>query len=288
MRMFKTTTKLAAASLSLTTMLALGGCKAIQPKPQCKAWSSDYAAKYTVVSKSKEDCEPLSGEVLHVQYYRTKPDATDNRPSIAIEASSVADAIATGEEHEVEVKAEQDAKGMFPYFSLGKYTSSDPDDDDMCSAPTLNETHVTVAEVPADPMVMGSEPIPAADITYKWSKVKMLVTPASNAVYFGAELDRTEGECTITYKVTAVNPAVFCGDGKNPVLDDMGMPVLDDMGNPEFEDDPTTGKPVADKCDATIQGTGLNQDLTYKCDASEDGMSGTHLCLPVQDFPKQK
>src|SRR5439155_6781667 len=72
MRIDTTMTKITAASLSLTTLLALGGCKAIQPKPQCKAQPADYAARYTVVSKSDPMCAELTGEVLHLQYYRPK------------------------------------------------------------------------------------------------------------------------------------------------------------------------------------------------------------------------
>jgi hypothetical protein len=70
---------------------------------------------------------------------------------------------------------------------------------------------------------------------------------------------------------------MMCGDQK-----DANGKTVDPVA------DPFSGKPVPEACDATVQGVGLDPDLTYKCDASDDGMSGTHLCLPMQDFPKTK
>jgi hypothetical protein len=255
-------------SLSLLPILVVHGCSAVQPKPQCKAQPADYAAKYVVQGAPQGACDDRvpGAEVLHVQYYRATLEDPNQAATIGIEPASVEAAIAAGDEAMVMVKSDSE-------FSLGRYQSTEPGDDDICLARTMSETSVMVAEIPADPMAMPPvEGAPAKSLDYKWSNVAMLTIASSNAVYFGADLVRREDDCTVTYKVSAVSPAVFCGDGK----DAMGMP------------DPTTGKPDATACDSSIQGTGLNQSIDYVCDASADDMSGSHLCLPKDQFPALK
>src|SRR4051812_30120598 len=116
------TTKLGATSVSFV-LLALCGCKAIQPKPQCKAQPADYMAKYETDHAETMDCPNLTGEVLHFQYYRPKPGDANGVPSVAIEPASVADAVGAGTDAMVGVMADEDAKSDHAYFSLGKYTS---------------------------------------------------------------------------------------------------------------------------------------------------------------------
>lgn len=280
-------TKLGATSLSLGVLFALGGCKAVQPKPQCKAQPADYAAKYEPQGQPPMGCDVLKGEVLHFQYYQPKPGTT-GLPSVAIEPASVSDAVQAGEDAKVDVMADEDAASANAYFSLGKYTDVNPDDNDICSAPKLNDTHVTVAMIPADPTMMGSMPTDAVDLTYQWSNLKMLVRPDSNGVYFTANLVRKAGDCSVTYKVTGVQGApvdgsasvAYCGDMQVPVLDAMGNPVKDDMGNAMTMLDPTMGKPDQSRCDSKTQGTGLPRNLSFTCDAD------TLLCLVNQAFPK--
>jgi hypothetical protein len=295
---------IARASLALVPLLAFGGCKAVQPKPQCKAQPADYAAKYTVVSKSDPMCAEMSGELLHLQYYRATPGDAKGVPSMAIEPSSIADAIAPAQAFNDALDPDDPMSDMkkIPIkvdreYSLAKFATVEPGDDDTCVASKFDEVSAltSVGAVPED-----KEACPPADaveaidkpITYKWSNLKMIVTPTSNGVYFGATLVRTDGPCSVTYKVTAVNPAVGCGDATSipQEVDKMTM-MCGDKKDPDTgkvvdaEADPFSGKPVQSACDATIQGAGLNPELTYKCDASEDGMTGTHLCLPEQDFP---
>jgi hypothetical protein len=259
----------------LLAVAVLNSCNAVQPKPACKAQPAQYAAKYVLQGTAPAACEGkiVAAEVLNLQYYRSKLDDPNGVPSIAIEPQSVHDAVSEGEEAKVMVTSTE--------YSLGKYATSEPGDDDLCVAKSMSDTHIVIAEIPGDPMaVPPTETIEARDITYKWSNIKMMVTPLSNAVYFGADLTRIDGGCTATYKVTAVSPAVFCGDGV--------ATVKDEMGNPKEEPDPTTGKPNQEACNATIQGTGLNQSLDYVCDATPDGMEGSHLCLVKGEFPALK
>jgi hypothetical protein len=269
--------------LLVVAPMAVGGCNAVQPKPVCKAQPADYAAKYVVQGSPPAMCadQVLTGEILHVQYYRAQYDDPNGAASVAIQPQSVADAIAAGEGAKVAVTTTPDPGGE---YSLGRYAANEPGDDNMCLAKTMSVTQVAVAAIPADPNAMPpTEAVPARSLKYTWSNLTMMVTALSNAVYFGADLERQEDDCVIKYKVSAVNPPVFCGDGKKESIDEAGKPVT--------EDDPTTGKPNPEACrtiddmGTVIQGSGLNPTIDYVCDASDDGLHGTHLCLVKDQFP---
>jgi hypothetical protein len=265
-------------SWSVVALLAAGSCNAVQPKPLCKVQPADYAAKYVMTgSQGMCDDKLLTGELLHLQYYRTSYDSSAPA-SVGIEPDSIHAAVSEGEEAKVIVKADKE-------FSLGQYATVEPGDDNLCVASTMSETVVAVAEIPGDPAAMPpTETIAARDLRYKWSNLKMMVTPLSNAVYFGADLVRKDGDCIVNYKVSAVSPAKPCGDGVKEKTDEHGMPVKDAQGNVVTEPDPTTGKPDPKACEA-VQGSGLNPYIDYLCDASPDGMHGSHLCVPKGDFP---
>ncbi len=234
----------APALLSLAA-LAAGGCDATQPRPLCRAQSAQYAARYTVQGTPQGACDGkvLTGEILNLQYYRSPPGDAAGTASLAIEPESVFQAVKAGM-----------ATGM--EYSIGRYTAVEPDAANLCKAPTLSETSIT----------MGT-----TAISYKWSNMEMMVMATSNAIHFGGDLVRKEGDCTVNYKVSAVYPALHCGDG----VDQMGMP------------DPTTGKPNPAACEP-VTGSGLSPDLAYACDASADGTSGTRLCVPAKAFPAFK
>jgi hypothetical protein len=224
---------------------ALVSCEATQPKPFCRVRQDAYAARYMMQSMQGACTgKVLAGEIIHLQYYRTAPSDPNGGTSIAIEAESVAEA----------VRGTAGATGM--EYSIGKFTTVNPGDDDLCLAPVLSETSI----------VAGT-----TRLGYAWTNIQMKVTPDSNAIHFGADLVRKDGDCTVTYKVSAVNPALHCGDG------------VDQMGQP----DPSTGKPVVTACEA-VQGSGLSPELQYECDATPDGAGGTHLCLPAKAFPSRK
>lgn len=250
----------AVASVSVASLLFLGSCETVQPKPTCKVRSEDYAARYDLQSMTGMcDGKILTGEILHLGFYRDAKDYAEGLPSVAIESASVADLAADANPH-------TDAE-----YAIGKFTAVRTNDADICKAPTLSE-HTFTKDM--------------ASLGYKWSNFQIIVKANSNAQHFGADLVRKDGDCTATYKVTASSPAVFCGDGMKAVHDEMGKPVLDEMGNPKMEADPTTGKPVEERCfTRPTDDLGLSPDLVWFCDASADGMSGTHLCLPKFDFP---
>jgi hypothetical protein len=264
-----------AKSLSLVALLAATSCgKATQPKPQCKAQQEEYAARYFEVAGSRSamctDDDILAGEVLFLQYYRSDLAGI---PKLAIEPSSFADAIAAGQEHQVDVKAE-------PEYSIGTFKDVFPDDKDICAAPKLADSTLEVAAIPPDPTMPDDKGSPAVSLKYTWANVQILTKPLSNAVHFGADLERTTGACTVKYKVSAIYPVIHCGDGMKPVLDDMGKPTG------MMEPDPESGNPDPTACEPSEvgadHGSGLSPELVYECEAS------TLLCLPKKKFPAFK
>jgi hypothetical protein len=231
------------AALALGALLAVSGCDAVQPRPSCRAQTAEYAARYTMVGTPTGNCtgKLLSAETLHLQAYRAAPNDPKQTPSLAIEPESIA--------HAIEVAMNPMNPGQ--EYSIGKFDTAQPNDDNICQVPQMGMD----ANIAAG----------GASLKYSWKNLQMYVTPVSNAIHFGAELTRTDGDCVANYKVVAIYPANHCGDGKDP------------EGHP----DPTTGKPDQSAC-MPVQGSGLSPDFDYTCD------TGSLLCLVNGDFPAFK
>lgn len=250
--------RLGAAGFSLLSVVAFGSCNAVQPKTQCKVRPQEYAANYMLKSMTGNCTDKiLTGEVLNLGYYRDSKDYADGAPSVAIEASSVVDAIGDTMTHNA------------TEYALGKFNSSLPNDADICTAPDLTENAIKTM---------------MADLSYKWKNFQIVVRPNSNAFHWGADLVRRDGDCTANYKVSASAPAVHCGNGMKPKLDDNMMPVKDAQGNVVMEPDPTSGGPDPAACNTDPVTGSLSPNLAWKCDATDDG-KGSHLCVPVNEFP---
>jgi hypothetical protein len=247
-------------SVLSTVLVALAGCTPVQPKPECKAQPDSYAAHYFVQGTPTGMCDGkiLTAGVLHLGYYRPNPSDANGTTSVGIEPDDVLSA--------VNDTMPATPKDRPPEASLGKYVSSEPDDNNICSAPTLTELALKTDK---------------ADLDYKWSNLKMIVQPLSNGVHFGADLVRRDGDCVATYKVSASYPVVNCGDGKVPVLDPATMmPMKDAMGNVITMDDPTMGKPSQALCEP-VQGNGLSDQISFTCDESL-------ICVPKNQFPSTR
>ena len=77
-------------------------------------------------------------------------------------------------------------------------------------------TSLTIPEIMAD-ATKEIEHQDAVDLTYTWSNFRMLVKATSNGIYFGAELERKDGACTVNYKVTGIFPATCKANSACPV-----------------------------------------------------------------------
>jgi hypothetical protein len=286
----KALTKTGIAAVALLGTFGVVGCKAEQPKPQCKVQPAEYAAAYNEPEMTG-DCtdKVIPGEALNLQYYPPDPN-TNKKIKIAILSSSAAGAIEAAEHAEVDVTADPafDTSEGVSTAAIGEYATIKPNDKDMCVASELEPTSLTIPEIMADP-TKEIEHHDAVDLTYTWSNFRMLVKATSNGIYFGADLERKDGACTVNYKVTGIFPALSCeGTKEVEVIDPVTMkPMVDDEGNVVHEE-VGTGEPDEDKClpvtgeGADIEYNGLSQDLEYECEHT------TLLCMPVQQFPALK
>jgi hypothetical protein len=237
--------------------LALG-CDAVQPRPPCRAQMQKYAAKYTVVGTPRGNCTGKlpTAEVLNMQYYRTKPNDNSVAPTLAIEAQSVFDAATEARKMMTAVNGTEYAQGSFAGY--------EPDDNNICRAATLTESNVTIGP---------------KKWVYKWSNVEFITQPLMNSIHFGGDLTRTEDDCSVDLKVSAIYPVIYCGTGKKI---EMG-----EDGKPHEVADPTTGPPDPKLCDP-VPGNNVHPDLALTCDASPDGKTGSHLCVAAKPFPSLK
>jgi hypothetical protein len=245
------------ASLPLLSLLA-AGCDAVQPRTQCKVRPQQYAAKYILKSMTGNCTDKiLTGEALHLGYFRDAKDYAEGAPSVAILPASVADAVAGAMTH------------TDKEYSIGKFISSTPNSADICTAPELTESAIMTG---------------MANLGYKWTNFQIVVRPSSHAFHWGADLVRKDGDCTANYKATVSSPVVHCGNGMSPKLDEMGMPVKDPQGNVVMEKDPTKGGPDDSLCNTDPLEGSLAPNLAWVCDATADG-KGSHLCVPKYEFP---
>jgi hypothetical protein len=245
---------LATSALVLLSPLALS-CDAVQPRPPCRAQMQKYAAKYTMVGSPRGNCAGKipSAELVNMQYYRAKPDDPSVAPSLAIEPQAVFDAVTEAKEMMMTPVGTE--------YAIGSFSAYEPDANDICKADTLTESKVTIG-----PKSWG----------YKWSNVQFITKPLMNSIHFGADLTRTEDDCSVDLKVSAIYPAIYCGTGKKMEMGEDGK---------EHEvDDPTTGPPDNKLCDP-VPGNNVHPDLALTCDASADGLSGSHLCVAAKAFP---
>ena len=123
------------------------------------------------------DGKVLTGEILNLQYYRSAPADAMGTASLAIEPESVFEAVEGGGRtgHGVFDRPVHRPSSPTPPTSAGRRRSA--------------ETSIT----------MGT-----TAISYAWSNMEMMVMATSNAIHFGGDLVRKEGDCTVTYKVSAV------------------------------------------------------------------------------------
>lgn len=248
-------------SLLALLVIPFASCDAVQPRPACKVQPAEYAAKYDLESMTGTCTDKIvTAEIVHLNFYRAPVKSADQRSSVALEPAVVAHAI----DDATEKAKEADPKAVFPEmkeFSQAKYLSTEPPADNICRAPEFDEpTSITTPDVPL--------------LKYDWSNFGMVVTPSINAIHWGADLTRTDGDCVAKYKVTAVYPTVHCGDGEKDVLGDDGKPTG------KKEPDPESGGPDDMKCKySASEGNGISPLIPQHCDDK------SLICVADGEFP---
>jgi hypothetical protein len=159
-------------------------------------------------------------------------------------------------------------------YSLGDFASSEPDEQNFCSVPSLSPTRVVlpaidpVVDDPATADVDESLPGQAAvDATLTWSNVRVYVTADIFGTQMDADLVDTRltpagDSCTITYRALGLAPAVPC-----MALDpESGAPLTNPDGSLQL--DPAACDPEADPAAGRFFGSGLSPSARFECNAA--------------------
>jgi hypothetical protein len=244
-----------------------------QPKPNCLTSTASFATKLIEMSRTGA-CEgqgvasyyadPLVG---FSAYYKMdgkgQPDYA--KGSLAVRTAEIGTLSQTADDYDVKNTA-PDAS----LYSLGDFSVSEPNDDDICPVPTMSPTHLVLAavpEVPDDPSTPDDDESfagqPAVDITLVWSNVRVYVTAASFGTQVDADLTDTRvvapGQtCTIKYKTLSLSPAVSC-----QVVDDDGAPMKAPDGT--YMVDPTLCSPEPDPAMGRFTGSGISPNTKFEC-----------------------
>ena len=273
------------AALNWVLCASLLAC-ADEPKPKCTVAHGNFAATYTLVSGDGE-CAQLKGELLGVQAYNAQTSKTDKRPdfdrvSIGIQPISITGVLQSA------VMPNPDDNP----FALGDFDSAEPRSDGFCTAPKLSVARLRHPEIPEQSDMCTMTPaVPALDVTYKFSDVRVYTTARALGTQLSAKLTYTQNGCTAKYDVRALYPAVSCGmppsapsdAGTPPMMssdEDAGAGADEDAGCPPSS--PPSGPMLAhsDECSAKVDPTsGLSPDYAIRCDPE------LQLCVLKHDPP---
>ena len=236
-----------------------------QPAARCTAGRGAYSARYLPTSGPDAGGCVIPGEALFVEIYAPPPQ--DLSPaSIAIGGASIGNAVAN---------SMPDPDPAHTPYSLGRFSTPYPGGDGFCNVPSLTGAEQRVPAKPptpapedAGPDAEGMPGIPATTIRYAWQNVRLYVTPTAPGTQLVGDLTYTVDDCTATYHVQALYPAVPCATQ----LDDAGT-----MGPDETLCDPN---PAPDK--GRPVGSGIGPDLKVVCDPT------LLLCVLAGDPPSLK
>lgn len=244
-----------------------------EPKPACMSLSTlSYATKLIETTRSGS-CDDYSVDGFNadpeigvssyfVRNGKGEPDY--HTGSIAVQTAEIGGLLSTAQSYGGDNKVSE------KIYSLGKFSSGEPDDQNFCPAPSLSSAHLVLDAIPAmadDPATEDKDPFPgqpAVDMTLQWTDFKVYLTPASVGSQVGGHLKDTRkapdgSSCTVEYDALGLAPAVSCSkkdENGDPVMTDDGKMIVDeDLCNPDA--DPAAGR---------FTGSGLAVDVAYECD----------------------
>lgn len=254
-------------------LLSAAGCD--QPRPKCSVAPGFFAATYRLLSSSGDCGEPLRGETLGVQVYYMPISPSDQSPNyrraaMAIQPKQLTDLLAASEG-----RAEPHPDDH-PY-AMGEFTTGEPGYDDTCRVPMPTIARVRLPLVPTEEDMCGPLPeLPAADVSYTFNDVRVLVTAATAGTWLEANLTYQTPTCWATYRVSAVYPAVPCGVSE-PM--DGGVDAeVPDAGSVPDGCTPPSGPQPEEEPDASLcgAGSGIAPEFAVTCDPV------LLLCVPAE------
>jgi hypothetical protein len=256
------------SALPFALALGLVAC-GDQAKPNCITTTAPFAVKLIELTRAESvpgacatfgpasfNADP---EVGLSPYYAQGSDGQPDydRGSLAVQTAELGSLVYAAEAVDV-ANAAPDAQ----VYSFGAFSGTEPDDNEICTVPTLTPTRVvlpTIPAVPDDPATADADESvpeqPAVDATLDWSNVRVYVT----ADTFGTQMDGdlvdirstvTGDSCTITYKALGLAPAISCG-------------VTDADGNVTL--DPDLCDPEANPAEGRLLGSGISPSARYEC-----------------------
>lgn len=252
-------------------MLGHAAMSCSQPKTECQvamaAAGYGYAVTYKLKSSPAAGCEAgvMKAEVIGMElYHPPSADGTTYDPTKATVAVQ-SDALqyeSTGRD--------PDPAEDHHVWSLGAFDSVTPDSSDMCKVSTFSvnaqQDFPEMAGTGGGGGAGGGTPtVPAHNVKYQWSNMKVYVTAAAPGTQFEADLTHTtnvgDTSCTFEYHAVGLWPAVNCYK-----VDLDGVPVLDEDGN--FIADDALCSPCADPEAGFTIASGISPDFPTHCDAN--------------------
>jgi len=255
--------------------LALGagfllGC-GDQPKPNCITSLAPFAMKLIEKTGTRQESTPgacasfgpaafnADPEVGFTPYYaldaKSQPDY--DKGSLAVQTTEIGTLFFNAEGAGIANTATDGGK----VYSIGPFSVTAPDANNICTVPTLSPTHVVLAEIPAVPPDDPGQP--AVDAMLVWSNVRVYVTASSFGTQVQADLVDTRrtptGQtCTISYNTVSLAPAISCrmtdADG-NPMMNTDGTYVVD----------PTLCDPNPNPAVGRFTGSGISPSTDFVC-----------------------
>jgi hypothetical protein len=253
------------------TIAVASGCD--QPKPNCLTSLNPFVVKLypdplnppqgacTGISTASFYADPHVGFApFYERDDKGQPDY--DKGSVGIRTAELANLVANVESRGLDLPPET------VLHSVGKFSTEEPDANNLCTAPELSPTRVVLPALPAmddDPATEEDESSPpqdAVDMTRTWSNVSVYVTPDSFGTQTVGDMQdvwRTPGgTCVVNYKAYGLSPAVSC-----QVTDEEGTPVRE---GEVFKVDPTLCDPEANPALNRFSGSGIGPSTNFECD----------------------
>jgi hypothetical protein len=254
------------------TMLLAYAC-ADEPRPSCLTLSTlSYATKLIETNRTGSCADySIAGfnadpEIGVSSYFERDSRGQPNyqRGSVAVQTAELGTLLATAQMYGGDNKVSE------KIYSLGKFSTGQPDDQNFCPAPTLSTAHLVLDAIPAmpdDPSTEDKDAFPgqpSVDIQLQWTDFKVYLTPASAGSQVGGHLKDTRttedgASCSVEYNALGLAKAVPCKK-----LNDNGDAVMTDDG--DFTPDDDLCDPNADPAAGRFSGSGLAVDVAYECD----------------------
>jgi hypothetical protein len=258
-------------------LLGLAACD--QAKPNCIATTNPFAVKLIQLAQAESvpgacaefgpasfNADPSVG--LAPYYLRGSDGQPDyDHGSLAIQTAELGTLVYTAQGLGV-LNAATDGQ----LYSMGAFSSTEPDNNEICTVPTLSLTHVVLPEIVAvedDPATADvDESVPgqaAVDVALDWSNLQVYVTADTFGTQMAGDiidtrLTATGDSCTITYRAVGLSPAVSCA-----VLDAEGAPIQNEDGT--FQTDVELCNPEPNLAAGRVLGSGISPSARYECDA---------------------